>query len=129
MSENNEPIFSLLTGKSTECTVNNYNDSVNEYVYISGGPEGSEGCYERDVIGGLPEIDRFANGGFWNSSWDIANNSIIIRGIACMDCPQEQFTIDLTQNPNFVSLSPNYNLFSGTYTDGTYTINVSCGCG
>lgn len=120
-----EPIFSSLSGKNVECTVSNYNDSVTEYVYISGGPEGAEGCYERYIAGSLPKFEKYTNG-IWVSSWDTANNKIIFDEVVSTF---ERFTIDLTQNPNFVSLSPNYNLFSGTYTDGAYTINVSCGCG
>jgi hypothetical protein len=27
-----EPIFSSLTGKFTECTVNNFNDEIDDYV-------------------------------------------------------------------------------------------------
>jgi hypothetical protein len=127
----NEPIYSSLTGKFTECTVNNFNDEIDDYVYISGGPSGSEGCYYRFIGGSLPDFEF----GDWTAQWNLVDfSSITFTDIA--DTFYE-FTIDFTQDPNFTT-NPNKNLFAGTYTAtgkddfgnpaGPYTVTVSCGC-
>jgi hypothetical protein len=132
---NNEPIYSSLTGKFTECTVNNFNDYIDDYAYISGGPPGSEGCYYRFIGGTNPEIEgQPPGGGLWKGYWNVDFSSITFTELVQTF---DEFTIDFTQDPNFTT-NPNKNLFAGTYTAtgkdefgnpaGPYTVTVSCGC-
>ena len=117
MTYNNEngPIYSMLNGKSfAECTGSN--------ISVSGGPEGSSGCYSGNGGSSLTfsNQDEF-NNQYWYMYWtDESCTQLILYELISISGQTNIFY--LASDPNFTN--PNCNVYSGTF--GSLTISCNC---
>jgi hypothetical protein len=114
---NNEPIFSVLTGKGVECT-------GDLYITATGGTSaGSTGCYVKNGSGADAnwQFDDYAtNEKIWYGYWSSTDTLTVYEFV---NLGGQGFTITFDHNLG------DYKVVSGSYTDGQGTnITVSCGC-
>jgi hypothetical protein len=111
--DNDGPIYSMLNGKSfAECTGPN--------VFVSGGPEGSSGCYGGNGSSGLGLLSNNQDE-FWYMEWTNGDCTQLILSELFSASGQTNISY-LASDPNFTN--PTCYVYSGTF--GSLTISCNC---